>query len=961
MSTSRRAWKSSTFVFLVLFLSLSLSGFAQSGKGTISGHVVDASGAVLQGARIELQPKGISVVSNGHGEFELTGLAAGGYKLTVSYLGFQTFEKQVTLEAGQAMRLDTRLDVASKNETVIVTAERVFGEVEAINRTKNADNIVQVLPAEVITSLPNANMADAIGRMPSVTLERDEGEGKYIQIRGTEPRLTNVTINGNTIPSPEGGVRQIKLDAVASDLVESVELNKTLTAKQDGDGIGGSVNFVTKKAGETPTFTIGGLGGFTPIEGGRTVNQFGSTIGKRFGATKKFGLLFGGTYDFNGRGIDDIEPGWNSPVSGNTPTYKSLSTREYKYYRSRYGFTGGADYRLSDTSNIYMNGMFSDFFDYGDKWYYSYTNAGAPKFYTSSRRPEFGVGSIDAGGHHAIGAGLLNWDISSSYSYMNHAAGNPKADFAWLPPASAGLPAKINYTIDQTTNPMRPQFTPTNATLAQIQDPANWTLLDAQTSDGKASGLTLSAQGDYARPYHIAGHWATFEIGGKIRNTHRGQDAMQAVYDLPGAKPVTDPRYTMTNFLGNFTNNNYYDNSYKLGPVSDFTIIQKNGLPLLNYDYPATLTNSAAANYDLIERVSAGYMMNTVNFGRFSLQTGLRFENTTLDTVGYLVQNGTTNAPTQVLRNTSYLDPLPSAQLKFAITKDAAIRAVYSRGIARPNPLDTIPYVKETDTASNAYAGTISVGNQNLKAEHANNYDLLFEYYLKPVGMIQAGVFYKDLTDPIFTAQSGVMYAPPGQSTALSYLQTQPINGTSAWVSGFETAYQHRLSFLPSSLRGMGISTNYSYTRSEARGIPYTYYDSSKNAVMIYRTAPLLRQAPHSWNISPTYDRGRVSIRVGMQYNSAYIFQYTTSTDPRLTDITGLTGPNGDDHVYAHTQIDAQGSVRLYRGLNFTAYGLNLTNEPFGHYQGSPQYMIQREFYKPTYAFGLKYSLGGEK
>ena len=148
------------------------------------------------------------------------------------------------------------MEVASASESVTVTAERVHGEAEAINRERTAENILQVLPAEIITSLPNANVADAIGRLPSVTLERDEGEGKYVQIRGTQPRYNNVTIDGVNVPSPESGVRQIKLDTIGSDLVESVEINKTLLANMDGDGIGGSVNLRTKTAGDQPAISL---------------------------------------------------------------------------------------------------------------------------------------------------------------------------------------------------------------------------------------------------------------------------------------------------------------------------------------------------------------------------------------------------------------------------------------------------------------------------------------------------------------------------------------------------------------------------------------------------------------------------------------------------------------------------------------------------------------------------------
>jgi len=355
MLTSRRTWEfRAAGSLLLLMLAFATAAVAQNGKGSISGHIADASGAVLQGARVELQPKGIIVTSNDQGDFAFTDVSAGSFKLTVSYVGFSNFVKDGTLEAGKSLRVDPLMKVASANDEVIVTADRVHGEAEAINRIRTGDNILQIATSEMITSLPNANMADAIGRMPSVTLDRDEGEGAYIQVRGTEPRLTNVTINGNTIPSEEGGVRQIRMDAVASDLVDSVELNKTLSANQDADGIGGSVNFVTKTASDRPTLIVTGLGGYSRITAGRRVSQIGVTAGNRFGASKKLGILGGFSYDFNGRGFDTLQPSF---ASGGT-TYGDLQTREYMYNRSRWGLTGGADYKLSTSSSLYMKGMF---------------------------------------------------------------------------------------------------------------------------------------------------------------------------------------------------------------------------------------------------------------------------------------------------------------------------------------------------------------------------------------------------------------------------------------------------------------------------------------------------------------------------------------------------------------------------------------------------------------------------
>jgi TonB-dependent receptor len=266
--------------------------------------------------------------------------------------------------AGQPSNVSAVLTVGSDSESVIVTAERAHGEAEAINEEKIADNILNVLPSEVITSLPNANIADAVGRLPGVTLERDEGEGKYVQIRGTEPRLANLTIDGVEVPSPEGGVRQVKLDTIPADLIESVQINKTLQANMNGDAIGGSVNLVTKKAGDRPNVTLSGAGGFTPIIDTRKVYEFGVIAGQRFGAQKRLGLMISGSYDFNGRGIDDVEPApWEAlcvgdpascpPIAPGTkfvPNITSVAIREYLYDRKRFGFGASADYRLSDST-----------------------------------------------------------------------------------------------------------------------------------------------------------------------------------------------------------------------------------------------------------------------------------------------------------------------------------------------------------------------------------------------------------------------------------------------------------------------------------------------------------------------------------------------------------------------------------------------------------------------------------
>jgi TonB-dependent receptor len=334
---------------------------------------------------------------------------------------------------------------------------------------------------------------------------------------------------------------------------------------------------------------------------------------------------------------------------------------------------------------------------------------------------------------------------------------------------------------------------------------------------------------------------------------------------------------------------------------------------------------------------------------------GVRFEGTNLS-----VQNrtfdGTVSPPTisDDKFGGSYVKVLPSVSLRYAFTGSTNLRLVYGRGLSRPDPQDIAQALTFTTAGSPGnLKNLLSLGNPNLKAETADNFDVLVEHYLNPFGMVSAGFFYKRLTDPIVT-QTFVLtnFQPAPNIPAGTYTATQPINAGSAWISGFEAAYLQHLSFLPGRLAGLGISANYGYTSSSASGLPGRS-DHPR----------LLRNAPNTWNISPTYDRGRVSIRAGLSYNqaniSSYSFQDGTATqDGTPSDPTpgGAKGPFGDQYFYSHLQVDAQASVRLSHGLNFIAYGLNLNNEVFGFYQGSPQYMIQREYYKPTYAVGFRWN-----
>src|SRR5258708_691442 len=537
----------------LLAMAFGSAALAQTGRGTLAGRVTDSAGAILQGARIEVQPKAVATSSGSQGEFAFTDLVPGSCTVSVSDVGFSPVSTTVNVTAGQVARLHASLKVGSEVEQITVTAERVHGEAEAINRERESDNILQVLPVEVIASLPNTNIADALGRLPSVTLERDEGEGKYVQIRGTQPSWSNVTIKGINVPSRESGVRQIKLDVSPANLVESVEINKTLSANQDGDAIGGSVNLVTKTAEEKPTLYLNGIGGYTPIVGGRSLYEVDGTVGQRFGANKKLGVLFGASYDWNGRGIDDIEPSLD--VVNGQAVVPSIDLREYRYYRTRYGASGSVDYKLGDLSGLYIRGIYSHFDNFGDRWVYSPTiNTfvtptqgdvdGSVSFNAQIRRPVEVIGSLEAGGKHVFTKWWLNYDFSVSRS-SSEDHGYSSASFNG-PQGMSTNPLVFNL---DWSNPHTPKLLPQNG--FNIYDPTAYSLSGLDVGQTYSPQLNLQGAFSAARNYTAGGHFCTFEFWAQLGNAHKIYDAQ----DPPFISPNTP---FIMQFLGTFFHSHYY-------------------------------------------------------------------------------------------------------------------------------------------------------------------------------------------------------------------------------------------------------------------------------------------------------------------------------------------------------------------------------------------------------------------
>jgi len=953
---------------VLALLAVGLIGalFAQSPTASISGTVSDASKAVIGGARVVVTPGGAVATTNGEGQFSVTRLAPGTYTLTITSTGFRTLAQSVTLAAGQARTLSIVLQVGSASEQVVVNAGAgpIQTTAQAINEEITSANIVNVMPLTEIEALPNANIADAVGRLPDVTLQRNEGQGEYVQVRGLDPRLTNVTVDGVTLPAPEVVVEQVDLTTIPDNMVQSIVVNKTLSATQDAGGIGGSVNLVTKTAGEKPYFSAESTMGYTPIMNTRYVGKVSTTAGMRFGANRRWGLIGGFEEDYNGAGIDNIQPSPDiNPDGSATPYYDNDTERMYRFKQQRWGYTSTLDFKKSETTNFALRFLLSDFDDWLDKWYYEI--GPKAKFYESNqdRTPE--IASLILDGNHIFRNSWVQWSSAVSRSRFLNAGGDPVAEWSPVSSLKSYDKSNCNY-IGTPASIYRPEWSPgcesPNADPADNNfNPDNYVLNSFRTTSGSAVELDLQEMAGMGLNYHVGSHAATFQFGGEFRNEHAFEQAYTPEYDLSGAATAV----TMAPFLTGFHDNDFYDGTYYMGPVTDWNKL--NNYVLANpgqftLDEGATQEASQSADFDLVQHLSAGYVMNTISWPRFSLQTGFRVEAVQVRALGYYVQtdvNGNWLGTTPETSTQSYVAPLPSVQARWQVAPMTAIRANYSRGIAPANPYDLVPYVLDAGPGN---IPRYDIGNPNEQPTRANNYDLLLEQELRPFGIIQAGYFYKQLYDPIALVYTsceitGSLCDIPGQNintddNNLPYLAQQDININNAQVWGLEFAWRQNMTYLPGALRGMQMMANYSYADSHSNGIPGST-DSP----------PLIGTSRNAYNFEPGYVLGRYAVHLGMSFNSDYDYAYqwfNNQTDPANDTAGPSNGPLGDNYAYSHLQVDAQMGARVWRGLHLIVNGLNLTNEVFGYYNGQPQYVSQREYYKPTYSATLRWTSAAE-
>ncbi|PWV53601.1 TonB-dependent receptor [Chitinophaga sp. S165] len=934
-------------LFTFFFSFLSIICFGQT-TGLVTGNIIDKNQQLsLPGATLKLKPGNHYTVSNQQGKFEFLSVPAGTYTLEVTYIGYQTFSQEVIVAVGKATDLKLKMEAGGiAGKEVLVVGDRIRGQAKALNQQRNNPNITNIVSADQIGRFPDANVGDAIKRIPGITMQNDQGEARNIIIRGLAPELNSVSLNGDRIPSAEGDNRRVQMDLIPSDMVQTIEVNKTLTPDMDADAIGGSVNLVTRAAPNGPRVSAMLSGGVNPIRN-KALYTGSLVLANRF-FDSKLGAVLSASYNNNDYGSDDMEATWAKDDFGNIYTAES-EVRKYNVQRIRRSASAALDYKINAKNTIYANAMYNWRDDRENRYRLRLTDI-EPEYddndaitgYVGSVRRET-KGGIDNSRNKNR---RLEDQRVQNYSLRGEHLLGSKVDLDWgasFSTASENRPHERYIEFRADDGPVN----------LELSDP-RFPLVTANTlTDQDFSFKSLTENNDHTRenelgfklnlrfPFSVVPNQkGRLRVGGRLRL--KDKERLNNFFEY---EPTTE--------FGNLAevsnikiNGKGYQPGEKYNPgtfvINTFLGAQQldDASKFEKSDNPAEYL---AVNFNAKERITAGYIRWDQDLTKkLSVIAGVRIENTHINYEGNIVAEEEELEGMRKVEN-SYTNVLPGITFKYNVNSDLVLRAAATTSIARPNYYDIAPYV-----SSIADDAELSAGNPDLKAARALNFDLMAEQYFKSVGILSGGVFYKSISDFIYTYRDNA-YTTEKFAADYKDVSTNPIpageewtykqarNGDNVKVYGFEVALQRQLDFLPGFLKGFGVYVNYTYTKSKADGI-YNADGDKRTDVTLPGTAP------HMFNASLSYESKRFTARLSGNYTASYLDE--------------LGGDDFDDRFYdKQFFLDLNASFKLTKSLRVFGEANNLTNQPLRYYQGISSRTMQAEYYRPRYNFGLKFDL----
>ena len=916
--------------------------------GDVTGSVTDATDTrALQGAQLRIVELGRVAEADRDGSFRFSNIPAGTYTIEATYVGAET--RTITVEVPESGNAMAKI-VLGTDGSILVLGQSA-NQASALSRQKAADGIESVLTRDAVGQFPDQNVAEALRRLPGVNILNDQGEGRFVSVRGLDPELNATSVNGVRLPAPESDVRSVALDVISSDSIESIEVKKSLTPNMDADTIGASIEIHTTSAFERRKNLL-----TAKIEG--SYNDYSEQLTPKGSidfaqrVSDDFGVSGGISYYQRKFETDNVEAdGWNVNDDGQITT-EEVNYRDYDVERERISANLNFDFRLGSSTKLYARGIYSQFDDQEYRRETSLkledageiTGSGADLVYSDTdgelqvqrslkdRFESQRIRSVTLGGETDSDGWHAKYSVSYAKSTERESGSIDPANFEQSFEDN-GLLLGLDF-----ADPRRPRYTVGGdaGAIADFSDPDAYELDSIQvTGLSDAQDEEWGAKLDLGREFAMTGGTFTVQAGAKGRWRDKSYNLETQYWEMDGL--------TLTDFVGTQT--------YRLtdiSPVPDkksvraFFNANRDGFELNELD---SLFDSSVEDYSVSEDVAAAYLLGRWDSDTLRVIGGVRYEHTKNDiranTVTLIEEGGelpdgseadddtVISEPNQFKR--SYGDWLPSLTIRWEPQQNLVLRAAASKSLVRPKLSKLAPRFTIEQNDNNEREGEF--GNPDLKPYQSWNFDAGVEYYLPNNGALSAGVFYKDIKN--FIVDTNLEDA--GEYNGIAFDEaTIPINGDSAKIWGLELSYTQALRFLPAPLDGLLVNANYTYT--DATGKVPTDGD-----IADLREIRLPAASKHTFNAALGYEKGPVSLRLAGTYRSKYLDELgDTAAEDRIID--------------NHFQLDLSAKVDVTEKVQVFYEWVNINNAKYYAYNnvGARQNLLQFEQYKWTMKFGAR-------
>jgi len=940
--------------FLLLFLGFCQAMYAENEvadpkNGIITGRVIDYAKQALPGASVRIDGLKTGTISDVNGFYSIKNLKPGRYKVTVSYVGYNPYSTELIVSDGKVTESDFIMTEGLELKNVLVVG--VFsGQRKALSMQKNNIGITNVVSADQVGKFPDSNIGDALKRISGINVQYDQGEARFGQVRGTSADLTSVTVNGNRIPSAEGDTRNVQLDLIPADMIQTIEVNKVVTSDMDGDAIGGSINLVTKNTPYDRVFNATVGSGYNVVSEKMHLN-LGLTYGDRF-FDNKLGLMLAASYQYAPNGSDNTEFEYDIDDDGNVYLDKA-QVRQYYVTRERQSYSFAADYKFNANHKISFKGIYNRRGDEENRYRITYkklndkpskqsivlqTKGGTEdNNYTRLELQQTMDFALD--GEHSFGN--LNMDWAGTFSRATE--DRPHERYFGI-----AMKGKKNedYFSDLSFIDAGGQHPYPNKGIGNISD-LKWSIDELTNSEQNIAENEYKFRLNFELPLSSGAFGNKIKFGGKY--THKDKKREIHCYDYIDVYEKEFGEDWMNHMNGQIRSGFMVDGNYPLN--TSFVTKEYLGNLTMNPSQEGAfeLYEEASGNYKAKEAITSAYLrFDQKLWDKVDMVLGLRMENTSLDYSGYnwvvddIKDEQGRLEPTGDKKN-DYTNWLPSILLKYNSTDDLKLRASFTKTLSRPKYSALVPCVHYNIAEEEA-----SFGNAYLKPTTSYNFDLGGEYYFESVGQISLGLFYKDVKDVIVEERwksTSDPNIPAGllneDGEPVKYEITKPINAYDANLFGVEFAYQRDFGFITPALKCLGFYGTYTYTHSSTDNYKFEHRSLESGEDIKLTGSP-----EHTANASLYYEDKGLNIRLSYNFASAFVDEFGT--------VAAL-----DRYYDKVNYLDLNASYTFGKKFKTTIYAeaTNLLNQPLRYYQGTKDRTMQVEYYGVRINAGVKIQL----